>query len=47
MKLSKILFSWNKKSKLARPEQQVLLKIIDLTLTNKRMKDNIQTLIAQ
>lgn len=28
-------------------EQQALFKMIDLALANKRMKDNLQTLIAQ
>jgi len=28
-------------------EQQVLFKMIDLALANKRMKDNLQTLMAQ
>lgn len=32
---------------LAQDEQQALFKIIDLALANKRMKDNLQTLIAQ
>ena len=32
---------------LAPDEQQVLLKMIDLALSNKRMKDNLQSLIAQ
>lgn len=32
---------------LAQDEQQALLKMIDLALANKRMKDNLQTLIAQ
>jgi len=32
---------------LASDEQQALFKMIDLAFTNKRMKDNLQTLIAQ
>ncbi|SEG59760.1 helix-turn-helix domain-containing protein [Sphingobacterium lactis] len=32
---------------LAPDEQQALFKMIDLALANKRMKDNLQTLIAQ
>ena len=32
---------------LAQDEQQALLKMIDLALANKRLKDNLQTLIAQ
>jgi hypothetical protein len=32
---------------LAKDEQQALFKMIDLALANKRMKDNLQTLIAQ
>jgi transcriptional regulator with XRE-family HTH domain len=32
---------------LAQDEQQALFKMIDLALANKRMKDNLQTLIAQ
>jgi len=32
---------------LAPDEQQALLKMIDLALANKRMKDNLQTLIAK
>lgn len=32
---------------LAQDEQTALFKIIDLALANKRMKDNLQTLIAQ
>ena len=32
---------------LASDEQQALLKMIDLALSNKRMKDNLQILIAQ
>jgi hypothetical protein len=32
---------------LASDEQQALFKMIDLALDNKRMKDNLQTLIAQ
>ena len=32
---------------LAQDEQQALLKMIDLALSNKRMKDNLQLLIAQ
>ncbi len=32
---------------LASDEQQALFKMIDLALANKRMKDNLQTLIAQ
>ena len=32
---------------LAQDEQQALSKKIDLALANKRMKDNLQTLIAQ
>ncbi|MEI5984373.1 helix-turn-helix transcriptional regulator [Sphingobacterium sp. PU5-4] len=32
---------------LAADEQQALFKMIDLALANKRMKDNLQTLIAQ
>ena len=32
---------------LASDKQQALFKMIDLTLANKRMKDNLQTLIAQ
>ena len=32
---------------LAQDEQQALLKMIDLALANNRLKDNLQTLIAQ
>ena len=32
---------------LAKDEQQALLKMIDMALSNKRMKDNLQTLISQ
>jgi hypothetical protein len=32
---------------LAQDEQQALFKMIDMALSNKRMKDNLQTLIAQ
>ena len=32
---------------LATDEQHALLKMIDLALSNKRMKDNLQSLIAQ
>ena len=32
---------------LAKDEQQALFKMIDMALSNKRMKDNLQTLIAQ
>lgn len=32
---------------LASDEQQALFKMIDLALANKRLKDNLQTLIAQ
>lgn len=32
---------------LAKDEQQALFKIIDLALANKRMKDNLQSLITQ
>jgi transcriptional regulator with XRE-family HTH domain len=32
---------------LAKDEQQALLKMIDLALANKRMKDNLQILITQ
>lgn len=32
---------------LAKDEQQALFKMIDLALANKRMKGNLQTLIAQ
>lgn len=32
---------------LAKDEQQALLKMIDMALSNKRMKDNLQTLITQ
>ncbi len=32
---------------LAKDEQQALSKMIDLALANKRMKDNLQTLITQ
>lgn len=32
---------------LAKDEQQALLKMIDLALANKRMKDNLKTLITQ
>jgi len=32
---------------LAGDEQQALLKMIDLALANKRMKDNLQAMIAQ
>ena len=32
---------------LASDEQQALFKMIDLAFANKRMEDNLQTLIAQ
>ena len=32
---------------LAKDEQHALLKMIDMALSNKRMKDNLQTLISQ
>jgi len=32
---------------LAKDEQQALLKMIDMALSNKRMKDNLKTLISQ
>jgi transcriptional regulator with XRE-family HTH domain len=32
---------------LAKDEQTALFKMIDMALSNKRMKDNLQTLIAQ
>jgi hypothetical protein len=32
---------------LAKDKQQALLKMIDMALSNKRMKDNLQTLKSQ
>jgi len=32
---------------LGKDEQQAIFKVIDLAISNKKMKDNLQSLIAQ
>lgn len=32
---------------LAKDEQQAIFKVIDLAIANKKLKDNLQSLIAQ